>query len=51
MQGLTPSPANQQRDQGEEASRGIPTAARGSEEGGAKWIATVHTELLMIIMV
>jgi len=28
----------------------LPTTARGSEEGGAKCVATVHKELLRIMM-
>jgi len=36
--------------QGEEASRGITTAARGREEGGAKCIATVHIQSCWEIM-
>jgi len=45
MPGFTPRPANQKAAQGEEASRGI---TNGSEEGGAKCVATVHRELLRI---
>jgi len=36
MQGFTPTPVNQKAAHGEEPSRELPTAARGSEEGGAK---------------
>jgi len=50
MQGFTPRPANQKAAQGEEAGRELPTTARGSEEGGAKCVATVHRELLRIMM-
>jgi len=41
MQGFTPRPVNQA---GLMAKK-LATAARSSEEGGAKCITTVHTEL------
>jgi len=40
---FTPRPVNQAGAEGEEAGRRL---ANGSEEGGAKCICDVHTELL-----
>ena len=46
MQGVTSRPVNQKAAQGEEARGGM---TNGGEEGGAKCVARVHTELLDIL--